>query len=145
MRNIVFRGRKTHSHEWAEGSLITADNFTAILEAEDKVHPMDYPYLDGDLGTIDGKATPVEPGTVGQFTGLIDKNGQKIFEGDMVVSYDLFGSVDACGVVNWNDLFCAWHIGKNSMYGNRIATYEVIGNIHDSSEPHTVKMLLPEE
>lgn len=145
MRNIVFRGRKTHSHEWAEGSLITADNFTAILEAEDKVHPMDYPYLDGDLGTIDGKATPVEPETVGQFTGLIDKNGQKVFEGDMVVSYDLFGSVDACGIVNWNDLFCAWHIGKNSMYGNRIATYEVIGNIHDRPEPHAVKMVIPEE
>ena len=145
MRNIVFRGRKTHSHEWAEGSLITADNFTAILEAEDKVHPMDYPYLDGDLGTIDGKATPVEPETIGQFTGLIDKNGQKVFEGDMVVSYDLFGSVDACGVVNWNDLFCAWHIGKNSMYGNRIATYEVIGNIHDSPEPHATKILTREE
>lgn len=145
MRNIVFRGRKTHSHEWAEGSLITADNFTAILEAEDKVHPMDYPYLDGDLGTIDGKATPVEPETIGQFTGLIDKNGRKVFEGDMVVSYDLFGSVDACGVVNWNDLFCAWHIGKNSMYGNRIATYEVIGNIHDSPEPHATKILTREE
>lgn len=145
MRNIVFRGRKTHSYEWAEGSLITADNFTAILEAEDKVHPMDYPYLDGDLGTIDGKATPVEPETIGQFTGLIDKNGRKVFEGDMVVSYDLFGSVDACGVVNWNDLFCAWHIGKNSMYGNRIATYEVIGNIHDSPEPHATKILSREE
>ena len=145
MRNIVFRGRKTHSYEWAEGSLITADNFTAILEAEDKVHPMDYPYLDGDLGTIDGKATPVEPETIGQFTGLIDKNGRKVFEGDMVVSYDLFGSVDACGVVNWNDLFCAWHIGKNSMYGNRIATYEVIGNIHDSPEPHATKILSRED
>lgn len=145
MRNIVFRGRKTHSHEWAEGSLITADNFTAILEAEDEVHPMDYPYLNGDLGTIDGKATPVEPETIGQFTGLIDKNGRKVFERDMVVSYDLFGSVDACGVVNWNDLFCARHIGKNSMYGNRIATYEVIGNIHDSPEPHATKILTREE
>lgn len=123
MREILFRGKRKDDKQWVFGDL--EHNGNRVPK-----------WVDGQV---------IDQSTIGQFTGLTDKNGQKVFEGDMVVSYDLFGSVDACGIVNWNDLFCAWHIGKNSMYGNRIATYEVIGNIHDSHEPHTVKMVIPEE
>lgn len=83
MREILFRG-KTEYGRWVYGNLIHAGDYCCILEPEENVHPMDYPYLDPDLGVIDGRATPVIPETIGQFTGLFDKNGKKIFEEDIV-------------------------------------------------------------
>lgn len=60
-------------------------DYCCILEDEEEVeYPMDYPYLDDLIGTIDGKATPVIPESVGQYTGLDDADGKKIFEGDIV-------------------------------------------------------------
>lgn len=88
MRDILFKG-KAHD-KWVEGGLIAVPEYDyfCILENEDKIHPMDYPYLDGDFGTFDGKATPVDPETICQFTGLLDKNENKIWEHD-ICSTDL--------------------------------------------------------
>lgn len=83
MREILFRG-KTPYGRWVYGSLIHAGDYCCILENEGHVHPIDWPYLDGDLGTFDGKATPIIPETIGQFTDLLDANGKKIFEGDIL-------------------------------------------------------------
>lgn len=82
MRDYLFRG-KTPDGRWVYGSLIHVGDFCCILNPDDE-NDMDYPYLDGDLGTIDGKATPVIPETVGEYTGVCDKTGEKIFEGDIV-------------------------------------------------------------
>lgn len=119
MREILFRGKTTYG-KWVYGSLILADNYCCILQSVDDVHPLDYPYLDGRMGTIDGEATPVIPETVGQFTGLLDKNGKKIFEGDIMRNAG--NVVEFC-----NDGFCI--NGDSPLYF--WTGTEVIGNIHD--------------
>ena len=85
MRDILFRGKTVGANgKFVYGNLIWVDDYCCILERKEDLHPMDEPYLDGEIGWIDGKATPVRPETVGQFTGLTGKNGVKIFEGDVV-------------------------------------------------------------
>ncbi len=150
MREIIFRGKRKDNGEWVEGSLINAFEYTCILQAEDKLHPTDYPYLDGDIGTFDGKATPVIPETVGQYTGLNDKNGKRIFEGDIVRCYDTnlddefitvveFGNPN--GAYNWG--FQLRPITKASFNTDILlwvemeeagVFIEVIGNIHSNPE-----------
>ena len=128
MRDILFRG-KTVSGRWAEGSLIHAGDYCCVLEDESKIHPMDYPYLDNDLGTFDGQATPVDPETVGQFTGLLDKDGKKIFEGDIVYNGVFKASVDFYNgrFIPFNGEYCTFFPSE----------CEIIGNIYDN--PKLVK------
>ena len=149
IRTIVFRGRKPNTHEWAEGSLILAPGYTAILEAEDKVHPMDYPYLDGDLGTIDGKATPVEYDTIGQFTGVYDRCNNRIFEGD-ICRVSLAENTVLTAVVRYAENVGTFILLYNDQQAHVLVIFlettadhnigfEVIGNIYDSPELHTEK------
>lgn len=143
MRTILFRGK--HHERWAEGSLILAEDFCCILEDENSMHPTDYPFLMGDLGVIDGKATVVDPDSVGQYTGLTDKNGKRIFEGDIIkarieevgASYQGY-EWPAMRVDFINGAFCLSHTTKGTLCNfNGFApsvTFEVIGNIHDNPE-----------
>lgn len=150
MREYLFRG-KSDFNKWVYGSLIVADDYCCILEKEEDVHPMDYPYLDGFIGTFDGKATPVKPETVSQWTGLVDENGIKIFEGDIVkeesgkqVTSKWIYEVEWNWIyeVEWNTthasfLLLARHKNGLSYFPIdefKVTRLEIVGNIWDNPE-----------
>lgn len=141
MREILFRGKNDRG-KWVYGSLIVAGEYCCILESEKDVHPMDYPYLDSELGTIDGKATPVMPETISQYTGYTDKNGKKIFDGDIVKTK--YGRL--C-IVEWlsTTSTARWDLSVVGTIDNVLRTeppsrydlwwsenLEIVGNIYDN-------------
>lgn len=90
MREILFRGKRKFNGEWVYGwSYCDDDDYCAIIEKDQsKLHPLDQLTVQKDIDQFDGQVTRVIPETVGQWTGMTDKNGKKIFEGD-IVHYDI--------------------------------------------------------
>ena len=140
MREILFRGKMTYEKEWVNGALIAVPEYTAILEHYD--NRWNYPYLDGDTGTIDGGALCVFIETVGEYSGRTDRNGVKIFEGDIVKTWIEGGAHSGfswpLGVVEFRDSSFGIAHGEHkftplSAYAPRVLM-EVIGNIHDNPE-----------
>lgn len=133
MREILFRGKRIDNGEWITGHLLRYEDGRARINPS---HTDIFCY-EADRSTIQTVAYEVDPETVGQFTGRADdNNGKKIFEGDVIKEVDAEGIFCDCGVVCWNDLFSAWHLGKmTTLFGSpHVARYEVIGNIHDNPE-----------
>ena len=71
MREILFKAKRLDNGAWVEGSLITYKDGTAFICCED--------YIPDVLNKYE-----VDPSTVCQYTGLTDKNGKKVFVGDIV-------------------------------------------------------------
>ena len=129
MRKIKFRGQ-TANCEWVYGSLVHSKNIQPAIYFE---------VGKGSIKTFD--FVYVKPETVGQFTGLHDKNGVEIYEGDKV-STDLDRPfnivVFRAGAFrfNCNDGEEDYHdaILSSSEDSNTYKYGEVIGNIHDNPE-----------
>ena len=118
MRDILFKGKRVDNGEWTEGY---------FFKSWDKV------FLLWGMTGNSPNMEEVKPETVGQYTGLKDKNEKKIFEGDILLKG--FEKV----LVKWNANQCRWGIYSNNyeICGFNESTqgyFEVIGNIYDNSE-----------
>ena len=118
MREILFRGKRVENGKWVDGDLVKRDKSFYVLQSD----------------SDDYECNEVNPETIGQYTGFEDKNGQKIFEGDI-----LYHPIQGKRKVYYP------FSEKVSSYGSRMIEgkvrmastlsdgflYEVIGNVHD--------------
>lgn len=145
MREILFRGKRKDNGEWETGFLVIVRGGCS----DEKIYIAD---------KMTGYHTPIIPETVGQYTGLKDENGTKIFEGD-VVEFESHGYIpniergvvifkngyfgieyisDVARKYNWGGT--VHQIGTTTEWKDMGAggvityTYEKIGNIHDNPE-----------
>ena len=141
MREILFRGKKKDSGDWVCGDLIKlheeAPYWYILPEGISSEMYEDEPYHFRQNDVMCSVAlAKIIPETVGQFTGLTDKNGKKIFEGDIVKLY-LRDDVTIVGDIRYSEEDCRFKFWEDFEYpyGFDITTpFEVIGNIHDNPE-----------
>lgn len=113
MKQILFRGKRADNGEWVYGFLVKMWGLYHIIDQNDE-----------------NSAYMIKPETVGQFTGLCDKNGKKIFEGDIVESPH-----GTQGVVEWQNAECAFLVNIGDDWQTMDdCPYEVVGNIYDNKE-----------
>lgn len=133
MREILFRGKRKDNDQWAQGSLFAECSRFEIVR--------------GTCNNVGIEGVDVIPETVGQYTGLIDKNGKKIFEGD-IVAWNNEELNDIDGLPFEDELSVVQFCEERKGYINRGIDiefvddfvgfdknyYRVIGNIHDNPE-----------
>lgn len=120
MREIKFRGKRTDTGEWVYGDILQWTDGTVDIAPIDR----------------DNIQHTVNPDTVGQYTGLKDRNGKEIYESDLLKSGDIILEVwwsddEACYML---DMVNPFKEMSTCMSACHIAGMEVIGNIHDNPE-----------
>lgn len=127
MREILFKAKRLDNREWIEGHY-AFDECALIIQS------LQYRLENERPNFVE--VYPVIPSTVCQYTGLTDKNGKKIFEGDIIrwTNWkDEQKEAPVCYDQEWNR-FCVWLNGAESMGVNKhlsTSGIEIIGNIHD--------------
>lgn len=117
MREILFRAKRVDNGEWAYGDLWHNNSETMII---DQPATIEYDVI---------------PETIGQYTGLCDKNGKKIFEGDIVK-----GGWNTIFKIYFDDCYLQFRAKIKSGLHREIDYYgdskrlEIIGNIYDNPE-----------
>lgn len=132
MREILFHGKRTDNGEWIEGDVLQTKYHSGHIEYQ--IMPQ----------TPVSSAVPVLPETIGQYTGLTDKNGKRIFEGDICrfkrfndihVGEIVFNVTTASFVMRYQSIVGAYgEKATQKMLLSVCDDIEVIGNIHDNPE-----------
>lgn len=128
---LLTRGKRTDNGKWVEGYYVHLHD-----NKGHESHRVYSGYTESDCGEFYPDFFEVEPETIGQYTGLTDNNGTKIFEGDIIRNGE-FDEEDGYGVVEFSDgafevnghgLSCTFH---ENFWGTDC---EVVGNICDNPE-----------
>ena len=123
MREYMFRGKRVDNGAWETGSLVVIRGGLS----DERVYIAD---------KMTGYHTPVIPDTIGQSTGLTDKNGKWIFEGD-IVDYETIGRFAATWQPTAASYFAVDAAGKEcftlgTILSDKKRSCVVIGNIYDN-------------
>jgi len=139
MREYLFRGKRKDNGQWVEGCLVSVTPDEAFILVG----------ITGHIKRDDYECYMIEvvPKTIGQFTGLKDKNGKKIYEGDVIqfkstdsyeydatYDYEKLGSTPVISVMKWNSESLGFRTSASSRFKITKDMLEVIGNIHDNPE-----------
>ena len=123
-RPIKFRGKGKKDGKWYFGNLYDRDTYG-------RTH----------ICTINEGCLNIDPNTVGQFTGLLDRNGKEIYEGDIIlyggsIQHEVMFRHGAFGYLIYGGWFVSYAGNTNFTFNplNRSKEHEVIGNIHDNPE-----------
>lgn len=139
MREILFKAKKWDSKDWVEGSLIT-------LDADSGYYFISEPYTGASTlpvrDLIYNHTHLVDAKTICQYTGLTDKNDNKIWENDIVAYWDTYSTengyaeADCIGKVYWDDETLSFQVTERLSAESYEVLDEcsVIGNIFDILE-----------
>ena len=128
MREILFRGKRTINGDWVYGDFVHGNERKSLRDSI-------FVY---DSETQSFNDYEINPYTLGQYTGLTDKNGNRIFEGD-IVKTDQFSEPNKQYIIKYDLQFGAF-IGQDRYnvyfvtFDGDSGEFEVIGNIHDNPE-----------